>query len=304
LSKRIAITGAGGFVGRHLALAGSSAGWDVIGVVRSDEGARRVTLAGGRAVRSSALEAEALAAAFDGARAVVHLAQIGAERDGATYESVNVAGTRGVLEAAKQAGVARVVFLSGLGVAHYGMKRRCTNRYFLSKLTAEVEIFRSGLEAVVFRPSFIVGPGGELLPALLRELASGVVERIGDGSYRLQPIGVRDAAAAILGGVEASGRHPAVYDLVGPQALSYREFVERVARAARLRGRAGVFRTRELPLEEAERQAAQGGYRGLLPDELDCLLCDEVADAGRLEALLGRFLTPVDDLIAAALQGS
>jgi hypothetical protein len=59
---------------------------------------------------------------------------------------------------------------------------------------------------------------------------------------------------------------------------------------------------RELPVAEADRQAKAGGYRGMLPDELDCLLCDEVADERPLEALLGRFLTPLDEALASALR--
>jgi len=53
---------------------------------------------------------------------------------------------------------------------------------------------------------------------------------------------------------------------------------------------------------EADRQAAAGGYRGMMPDELDCLLCDEVADARPLEALLGRFLTPLDEALLPAVR--
>ena len=52
-----------------------------------------------------------------------------------------------VLGFALAAGVGRLVFLSGLGVAHYGQARRCTNPYFLSKLAAELELHRSGLMA-------------------------------------------------------------------------------------------------------------------------------------------------------------
>ena len=58
-----------------------------------------------------------------GADAVVHLAQIGAERDGQTYEAVNVGLHRARARSRARAGVPRVVFFSGLGVARYGMSR-------------------------------------------------------------------------------------------------------------------------------------------------------------------------------------
>ena len=298
---RLAVTGANGFVGRHLVAVAASRGFEVDGVVRSKEAARVAILAGAHPVIVPGLEAGALARAFKGARAVVHLAQIGAERGGATCAAVNVEGTRAVIAAAKASGVGRIVFLSGLGVTRYGMSRRCTNPYFLSKLTAEGELYRSGLEVAVFRPSYILGPGSELIPRLVKEIAGGEVERVADGLYRMQPIAVKDVALAILAALELT-RSPAVFDLVGPEPITYQACIERVARLANEQGLAGSYRIREIPVEEAERQAAAGGYRGMLPDELDCLLCDEVADHRPLEALLGRFLTPVDDAISAVVR--
>jgi nucleoside-diphosphate-sugar epimerase len=251
--------------------------------------------AGGRPVHVRALNSSPLARAFAGAEAVVHLAQIGSERGGVTYEAVNVVGTRNVITAAREAGVPRVVLFSGLGVAHYGMTRRCTNPYFLSKLTSELELFRSDRKAVVMRPSYLVGPGDGLVSSLLRDLASGQCERPGDGSYRLQPIAVEDAAAAVAAAVEAplpSGT--LVLDLVGPEALSYDAFAQRLAAVARANGRPAAFQFRAISVAEADEQAAAGGYRGMLPDELDCLLCDEVSDPRPLEVLLGRPLTGLD----------
>ena len=91
-------------------------------------------------------------------------------------------------------------------------------------------------------------------------------------------------------------------DLVGPEAVSFQDLVERVARLAS--GASSVPRVREIPVQEAERSAAAGGYQGMLPDELDCLLCDEVGSSAPLEALLGRPLTPLDEVLAAALRGA
>jgi len=212
------------------------------------------------------------------------------------------------VDAARRAGVRRVVLFSGLGVAHYGMTRRCTNPYFLSKLAAEVELFRSGREAVVFRPSYIVGPGDGLVTKLLEEMAAGELVRVGDGRYRMQPIAVGDAAAAALAAVQSpppgSGPPPRVFDLVGPELVSFESFLDRMATAARTQGRKASFRIREVGIEDADRAAAAGGFRGIGPDELDCLLCDEVSDPAPLTHLLGRPLTPLDDAIAAAVRGT
>jgi NADH dehydrogenase len=236
---------------------------------------------------------------------VVHLALIGAERGGQTYEAVNVGLTGRVLEDARHAGVPRVVYFSGLGVARYGIAPRCSNEYFLSKLAAETILFRSGIEGVVFRPSFVVGPGDAFVPSVLRAMESGAVERPGDGSYRMQPIGVEDAAASVLAAIERpAGAFPTVFDLVGPEPVSYDRLLERLAGVARALGRPAKLRVREVPVEEADRQARAGGYMGMLPDELDCLLCDEVSDPAPLEALLGRKLAPLDEALAVAVRAA
>jgi nucleoside-diphosphate-sugar epimerase len=248
---------------------------------------------------------DALVRALDGCHAAVHLAQVGAERGGQTYEAVNIGFTGRVLEDCRRAGVPRLVYFSGLGVARYGMSLRCSNDYFLSKLAAETILFRSGLEGVVFRPSFVIGPGDAFVAAMLRAMEEGEVERPGDGLYRMQPIAVAEAASAVLAAVERpSGAFPTVFDLVGPEPVAYTRLLERLAGVARGLGRRAELRVREVPVEEAERQARAGGFHGMLADELDCLLCDEVADPSPLATLLGRRLTPLDEALAEAVRAA
>ena len=170
-------------------------------------------------------------------------------------------------------------------------------------------MFESGLEVLVFRPSYIVGPRDGLVTSLLRQMAAGEVEQVGDGTYRMQPIAVRDAAAAVVAGIggltpaPAPGRGPhRVIDLVGPQAISFHNFVEALAAAARERRRPAEFRLRTISVEEADRRAREG--TGMPPEELDCVLCDEISDARALESLLGRFLTPLEEALDAAVRGT
>lgn len=298
---RIAVTGANGFVGRHVVRRAVAAGCEVVGVVRSDAAARVVREDGGEACEIVGRDPEALVRALSGCAAVVHLAQIGAERGGSTYEAINIGFTERVLEDARHAGVPRAVYFSGLGVARYGMAPRCSNPYFLSKLAAETILFRSGIEGTVFRPSYVVGPGDAFVPMVLKALAGGEIERPGDGSYRMQPIAVADVAELVLAALSRPpGAFPTVFDLVGPEPLRYQQLLERLASVVRGLGQPAALRIREVPIAEAERQARAGGYQGLLPDELDCLLCDEVSDPAPLVTLLGRALIPLDQALAAA----
>jgi nucleoside-diphosphate-sugar epimerase len=301
---RLVVTGANGFVGRQVVALAASLGIEVIGLVRSDAAAERVAKAGGRPARVTGFDDPGLAAAFTGAHAVIHLAQAGADRPGALLNQVNVVGTRRVIAAAERGQAARIVHFSGLGVAHYGQTQRCTNPYFLSKVLAEAVLFESNLEVAVFRPSYIVGPGDGFVPGALRDMARGEVELVGDGSYRTQPISVVDAAASALAAASGVAERHRVFDLVGPEPITVRALVERTGRIARDQGKPAVFRTREIAIAEAERQARTGGYRGMLSDELDCLLCDEVSDPRPLESLLGRLLAPLDEALALAVRSA
>jgi hypothetical protein len=92
-----------------------------------------------------------------------------------------------------------------------------------------------------------------------------------------------------------------VFDLVGPEPLAVRAFVERVAACAAAAGLPGSFTVRSVPVAEADAAAASGGWHGLPADELDCLLCDEVADPAPLEGLLGRRLSRLDEAFARAV---
>jgi nucleoside-diphosphate-sugar epimerase len=302
---RIAVTGANGFVGRHVLRRAVAAGWEVVGIVRSEAASQTVRDDGGQPCEIVGRDPEALVRALEGCSAVVHLAQIGAERSGGTYEAINIGLTERVLEDARHAGVPRAVYFSGLGVAHYGIAPRCSNPYFLSKLAAETILFRSGVEGVVFRPSYVVGPGDSFVPGVLKALEGSELERPGDGSYRMQPVAAADVAELVLAVVgRAPDAFPTVFDLVGPEPVSYEQLLRRLAAVLRRLGRPAELRVREVSIAEAERRARAGGFNGLLPDELDCLLCDEVSDPAPLEALLGRRLTPLDEALAAAVVGS
>jgi uncharacterized protein YbjT (DUF2867 family) len=136
-------------------------------------------------------------------------------------------------------------------------------------------------------------------------MAKGEVEQPGDGSYRLQPIAVDDAAAAILGAIEHPPlARPLVLDLVGPEPIRFDRFLTRLGDVARKAEKAGAFRVRVVSIADADARARAGGFHGMQADALDCLLCDEVADPAPLAALLGRPLSPLDNALRAALPGS
>src|SRR5439155_3597909 len=133
-----------------------------------------------------------LRAAADGCTHVVHLVAIIRGRPD-DFQRVMVNGFRNVLVAASAAGVRRVVLMSALGT---GEATKDGVPYFAAKWQMERGLVESGLEHVIFRPSFVFGPDGGALPTFIRQVRlSPVVTVIGKGLQRSQPIWVDDVAA-------------------------------------------------------------------------------------------------------------
>ncbi len=297
--RKIAIVGGNGFVGRHVIDLAVRRGIEAVGIVRSNAGAALVESLGGAPLCLSNLESSETATLVprllncDG---LVYTASVAA--GAGEQDRTDPRGLTNVLAACREAAVPKVVFFSGLGVFHYGMNPHCTNSYFLAKMAGEVALFRSGFGVTVFRPSYIFGPGEEFLSPLVRRIArGGALEIPGDGEYRLQPISVRDAARAALGALDSQLMSPRVVDLVGPEALSYRALVGRIASRV---GRAVAIQERSV--DEVLALARTSGYFGLRPHDLACLFCDEISDPGAAQSLVGETLEPLETMIAEAIE--
>ena len=293
--RKIAILGANGFVGKQVLAEASRRGIEAVGVVRTQSAANTVESLGGvpvRVVNLQRAETESLVPWLSGCDGLIYTASVATGSPGA--DRTDPAGLANVLAACRESGVPSVVFFSGLGIGHYGLSRHCTNPYFLAKMAGEVALFRSGLAGVVFRPSYIFGQGDEFLTPLIgRILAEAAVEIPGDGTYRLQPISVADAARASLAALATSGPSHRVVDLVGPEVLSYRELILRIASAV---GKEVAISERSV--EEAIALARNSGYFGLRAHDLDCLLCDEIASPRPVTNLLEAPLEGLDVVIA------
>jgi nucleoside-diphosphate-sugar epimerase len=296
--RKIAIVGANGFVGRHLVELAARHRIEVIGIVRSQAGAGLVREMGGQPALVNGLTADALEALVPrlaGCDGLVYTASVS---NGLSGDKTDPSGLTSTIALCLSAGVPRFVFLSGLGTAHYGMNPHCTNSYFLSKLAGEVSLFRSTVKAVVLRPSYIFGTGDEFLTPLIRRMRSSeVIEIPGDGRYRMQPISVQDAASVILGSLASDAPGPAVVDLVGPEPISYRALIDRVATCMKR-----SIDVRERPIEEALVIARNGDYFGLRAHDLACLLCDEISDSGPARSLSGREFESLDAMIGAVVR--
>jgi NADH dehydrogenase len=169
---------------------------------------------------------EGLDEAMAGVDAVVHLVAIPRETGGRSFEQVNVRGVERVLEAARQTGVRRFVHLSALGVTDDPKLR-----FLSSKWRGEALVRESELDWVVLRPSLLFGEGDgffNLIKTTLTWWSPGIVAIPGDGRTRFQPLSVEDLAIAIERSLTDADRAGSVYELGGPDYLTYAQIVDRV----------------------------------------------------------------------------
>jgi NADH dehydrogenase len=164
--------------------------------------------------------------------AVVHLVAI-IRGQPADFERVMAEGTRNVVAAAQEASVRRFVLASALGLDE-GSKDAVP--YFAAKWEMERAVRESGLDYVIFRPSFVFGRDGGVLPTFVRLARyAPVTPVIGSGRQRLQPIWIEDLAeyyALAIGEQAAVNR---MFELGGPDAVSWNEFWERLKRVLGVR---------------------------------------------------------------------
>jgi len=236
----ILLTGATGFVGRHVAHALRARDLPVRALVRERAAANARTLAnqGCEVVAGDMTDRESLRRAVDGCDRVIHLVAVIAERRPEVFDRVMAQGTRSLVDAAAAAGVRRFVLMSALGTDE---RSKDLVPYYGAKWDMEQAVKGSGLEHVVFRPSFVFARDGGILPMFVRQVRFAPVTPVaGDGEWRLQPIWVDDVAAFFAAAADESAAANRTFDLGGPDVLTWNQLIAKIRRALGVRRRPTV----------------------------------------------------------------
>ena len=216
---RIAITGATGFVGAHLANRLESEGHELVLIAR---GSRKDDV---RLVVSDLSEVEVLREAFEGCQAVAHCAGINREIGNQTYERVHVQGTRNVVEAAKGAGVEKVVLMSFLRA-----RPLCGSPYHESKWGAEEIVRNSGLNYTIVKAGVVYGRGDHMLDHLSHALHTfPVFGLVGLKEKSIRPLAVEDLVHVMRAALVDRRLKRQTIALLGPEEIYLSEAVRRVA---------------------------------------------------------------------------
>ncbi|MFO7854424.1 MAG: complex I NDUFA9 subunit family protein [Paracoccaceae bacterium] len=170
---------------------------------------------------------ESLPPALEGAEAALNAASLYRETDGLTFEAIHVDGAARFAAAARQAGVRRLVHVSGIG-ADAG----AGDPYVRARGRGEAAVRDAFPGATIVRPSVMFGPDDAFLSAILAAIRRlPVVPLFGSGRTRLQPVHVDDAARAMATALQAEAVAP-VHELGGPTVWRYRDLVHAVGKAA------------------------------------------------------------------------
>jgi nucleoside-diphosphate-sugar epimerase len=237
----VAVTGATGFIGRHLTAHLLEHGVTVRAIVRP--GSRSADPPGATIVRAP-LEAHALTAALDGVDAVVHLAGVVSAVDAATFAAINAGGTREVAAAAAAAG-ARLVHISSLAAA--GPAPASTPRgeddapapltpYGRSKLDSERALHAlPSLRWTVLRPGVVYGPGDRAVLPLFKLAAGLVAPVVGRPGAAYTFVYISDVVRAIEAALEGTSSGGTFF--VGhPQPVTPRGLLETIQKTVGRRG--------------------------------------------------------------------
>jgi NADH dehydrogenase len=220
----VLVTGGTGFVGPKVVHALRAEERPVRVLARNPDKQDRFLAWGCEVVQGDMTDADSLRRAADGAQAVVHLVALPPFADPEETRRTMEQGTRDLLAAAKEAGVQRFVLMSGLGTSE---QSKDISTYYHAKWDEEQALKESGLEHTIFRPSFIFGRDGGMLPTLIRLNRWSPVVPVA-GTRKFQPIWVDDVAAYFAAGLSSAVAAGQTFELGGPDIVTFAEVHDRI----------------------------------------------------------------------------
>jgi NADH dehydrogenase len=282
---RVALFGGTGFVGNYLVRALLNAGHEPSVLVRAGSEKKLAQADRCRVTAGDISSTEAIRATLDGCDAVIYNIGLLKEfpRRGITFDEAHFTGVKRVIEAAQAIGVQRFVLMSANGVKQPGTP------YQETKFRAEQMLRGTDLDWTIFQPSVIFGDSGgtqEFSHQLYSELVKPPVPAVAFPGVEMSPVYIDDVVDAFIHALANPETVGKTYALGGPEVLSWKQMVDRVAKAA---GRDKWFVT--MPLGLMKIGATFFDWLPFFPatrDQLTMLEEGNTADPAVVESLTGR----------------
>lgn len=219
---RVLLTGANGFIGRHILAGLEAAGHDVVAAVRDPEALRRPDLETLRIDFNHDTDAQVWAQRLAGFEAVINCAGVLQSAPGQSVQAIHAAAPIALFEGAKAAGVRRVIQISAISAAP-----GADTEYAETKLAADEHLKRMDLDWVIVRPSLVYAAGAFGGTALMRALAALPfrIPLVGDGEQRFQPIHMNDVVQCVVNLLTNIRINREVVDPVGPDVVTFRQLL-------------------------------------------------------------------------------
>jgi nucleoside-diphosphate-sugar epimerase len=223
---KIAITGGTGFVGSHLATSATAKGHTVVLISRGLD-KRNETITSADRIQYHSIgtsDEEKLTKAFEGCEVVAHCAGINRELNRGDYERIHVQGTRNVINAAKNAGVSKVVLVS-----FYRARPNCGSAYHESKYAAEEIVRSSGLDYTVLKAGMMYGTGDHMLDHLSHVLHTvPLFGLVGFSQPPVAPLAIEDFVKVMESAIFEGRLSKQTVAVAGPDKFTLKEVVNRV----------------------------------------------------------------------------
>jgi uncharacterized protein YbjT (DUF2867 family) len=282
----VVVTGASGLMGKRAVAAFTATSPEVRAYVRRRAAADPIRALGAKVAVGEFDDPETLGVVLRGAHTVCHLVGDLAMPHDTAYEPEVVGTLRAVLDAAAEAGVTRVLYLSYPGAAPDS-----DNAYLRAKGLAEEVILASGMEHAVIRATHVYGPGSPWLESMAEAARRWPPVVLGPGQQVLAPVFVDDVAAVLAAADDRAGEVRGVWGLEGPDRIEADAFADLLA------GR------RRRPKLHVGPRGARLARRDLSPAALEVLAADSVADRPDAAAEFGVGRTPLAEGLAHSLAG-
>ena len=222
---KILVTGGTGVIGNGAVPALLGAGHEVRLLTRHAARDARAFPGEVQAFEADLGNPEELPSAVDGCDVVVHIAGIVEESPpDVTFEKVNVGGTRHLLDAAKESGKPRIVYVSSLGAD------RGESEYHRSKRDAEELVKQYEGEWLILRPGNVYGPGDETISMLLKMVRTlPAVPMVESGDQPFQPLWFSDFATVVKQAVERKDLNRQILEVAGSDVTTTAGVLDRLA---------------------------------------------------------------------------